>query len=287
VDRWGENGNLGTLQALPMNRFIRSHPEAAFVTNPVVLDAAGQLLAYWYVEEHPEMGFNTMPYAVEALYIYAPHVNPGEQLHCQVRVQECTNDYITADIHVIAPNGNPCMSLVGWSDQPIALPEEFYRARYHPSDSWLSMLWPDAQVRFPGAIECRRMDDYPNQLLHKQGRVWFKVLAYLALSRRERDTWDSSGTVESLLARIAGKDVVRSYLQRQDGLVLCLADIEIDETEAGSYEVRGSWTGTVDKIPTLYLIEAPGSGAALLTDGDDVPDMESLRSSLSPDNSRI
>ena len=78
VDRTGDDGTEGTLKALPTDRLFRSLPSPHFLTDPVLLDAAGQLVGFW-TAEHLETGFHVFPFRVEGLHIYGTNLRQREQ----------------------------------------------------------------------------------------------------------------------------------------------------------------------------------------------------------------
>ena len=164
------------------------------------------------------------------------------------------------------------MRLTAWEDRLFHLPPGFHELRYKPLDTLLSTPWPEAAAG-PGArgrIECRRMDDFPDDLLHSHGTMWQSALAYLALSRRERETWHQLPNVEKrrtewLLARIAAKDAVRVLLRLHHGLELCLPDIEIESDPHGRPLVAGAWTTGVERVPSVSLAHTRHLGVAMLS----------------------
>jgi hypothetical protein len=75
-----------------------------FVTDPVVLDAAGQLVGFW-TAEHLERGFVVFPYRLERLGIYGSNRPAGEKLTCSVNLQLLGNEGIRSDIEVARGDG--------------------------------------------------------------------------------------------------------------------------------------------------------------------------------------
>jgi phosphopantetheine--protein transferase-like protein len=273
VDWWGEDGAEATLRAMPLDGFFRSQQAPRFVTDHLLLDAAGQLVAYWNAH-HRENGFSTYPFRVEALHIYGSPLRPPEKAKCRARIRPLAENQFRAHIDVIGPDGLLRMRVVGWDDRSFDLPTAFYRARFRNREVVLSTLWPEATSRFPevGKLECCRMEDYPDELLHAHGRIWHQVLAHLVLSRRERDIWRSlpdseKHSPEWLLARVAGKDAVRLFLKKHHGIDLCPSDIDIDSDEHGHPIVKGLWTKEVNQVPSLFISRARGIGVAMAAAG--------------------
>ena len=82
VERAGRNGCSATLEALPHAQLFTDNPRPAFLFDPVLLDAAGQVVAYWFWEAI-EKGTDLFPYRVGAFHCYAPAPPTGTLLECR------------------------------------------------------------------------------------------------------------------------------------------------------------------------------------------------------------
>lgn len=269
VDRTGEDGTEGTLKTLPTDHLFRSTPSPEFLTDPVLLDATGQLVGYWTAERF-ESAFHVFPFRVEALHLYGPSLPPGERVQCRAEITPIGELQLRSDIDVIQPDGSLLARLVGWWDRRVDLPDGFYRLRTSPGESLPSRPWPDAvdQLPAPEAFACCLLADLPNELLDAQGGIWQRVLAHLVLSRRERRAWRSvrgsaSRRSEWLLGRVAVKDAVRLFLERRYGMRLHPADLEIAQDERGVPRAGGSWTEELDRIPAISLSHSGGVAVAI------------------------
>jgi phosphopantetheinyl transferase len=269
VDAWGENGLTATLRSEPATGFFRSTVAHRFILDPVLMDAAGQLVAYWFVEEHQDIGFNTYPYRIDAIRFYGPSIAPPAKVEGRVRIQTVTAGKLKADIQVLDTIGKVRMEFVGWEDRPIRLPSPFYRARFKPAAAFLSEACPKWVERLPSqlSLECCRMDAYDNHLLDAHGGIWLQVLGHLALSSAERQAWNTLSSrgvpeIDWLLARIAGKDAARRLFKAKYGLLLCMADIEIDSAGRCCI-VKGSRRDAIPTTPTVSVACADKIGVAL------------------------
>jgi acyl transferase domain-containing protein/phosphopantetheinyl transferase len=269
VDRWGEDGTEGTLKVLPSNRLFRSISSPRFLTDPVLLDATGQLVGYW-TAEHLASGFHVFPYRVEEVHIYGPNLRPGELAKCRARIAMVGQQQLRSDIDVIGPAGQLLVQLIGWWDRRFDLPDRFYRLRISPNDTLLSKSWPAAVAHFatPEAFSCCLLDELSYDLLESHGRIWQRVLAHLVLSRSERLAWRNlkgpeKRRIEWLLGRTAAKDAVRSYMKQHHGVSLYPADIEIEQDEHGKPLARGKWAQTTVAIPAVSLAHAGGVAVAV------------------------
>jgi hypothetical protein len=86
VERFGRDGALARVAILPRDGLFRSRPSPPFLTDPVLLDAAGQVLAYW-VKERFGLYVDVFPYRLEELALFAPLGEPGGEVECRVRAE--------------------------------------------------------------------------------------------------------------------------------------------------------------------------------------------------------
>lgn len=275
LDWWGEDGIEATLRILPFQTFFKSDPNPRFVTDPVLLDGAGQLVAYW-VADHREI-YNVYPFRVESLHFFSPNPKPGDHITGRARVRQIPDNQLSSDIDIVDSAGNVHLRIIGWDDRSFELPERFYKLRFKPLDTRLSDPCPAPLTAFSehGPLACCLMEDLPNDLLRAHGKVWQLALAHLALNRREREIWENlpqsdKRRTEWLLARVAGKDAVRQLLEERYGLQLCLPDVEIQADSYGRPQLTGPWASQINGIPALSLAHTRGLAIAMASgDGFD------------------
>jgi acyl transferase domain-containing protein/4'-phosphopantetheinyl transferase EntD len=273
VDRTGDDGTEGTLKALPTNRLFRSLASPHFLTDPVLLDAAGQLVGFW-TAEHLETGFHVFPFRVEALHIYGTNLRQREQARGRARIALIGEWQVRSDIDIVGLDGRLLMQLVGWWDKRFDLPDRFYRLRSSPHAVLLSTPWPAPIARFsqPEAFSCCRLDEFSQDLFEASGNIWQRALAHLVLNRREREAWRSlkgpnRRRSEWLLGRAAAKDAVRLYLKDRYRLELCPADIEIAQDRYQAPLARGAWAEKLERVPVVSISHSDGIAVAVA--GDD------------------
>ena len=159
--------------------------------DPILLDAAGQVVAYWFWEEL-ERGTDLFPYRVAALDCFAPPPPTGARLECRV-----TNK-LTASSRSI-PIWKFWMrrarSTIGWKPgrrRRFRQPAELScTLRIAPRDAWLSKPWkePIAAVLGQQQLACCRIDDLTPEFLEASHGIWLKALAYLVLGEEEQELW--------------------------------------------------------------------------------------------------
>ena len=238
VDQVDENGIEGTLEAPPDTGLFRSHKKPNFVTDPVLLDTAGQLAAFW-AAERLDTGFVGSPIAFKALHIYGPFINRYDPLKCYAQINLPDDEHLDANISVLDPAGRLLFQFVEWKDRRFFdSTREFVQFGLSPCTTVLSTPWPSithhpSYSRFYG---CRCFES--------GGEIWQKILAHIILSRRERDIWLRLTGADKrrddwLLGRLAAKDAARLFLKEKYGMQFCPADIEIFSDEYGRPLVGG------------------------------------------------
>ena len=272
VDKWGEDGIDATFKVISFDDFFKTLKSPQFVIDPTLLDAAGQLVGYW-IMENKEISYNNVyPYRLEELHIYDAIQQPGAHVVGKAKIMKLSENQLRSDIDVVGPSGSLLMRLTGWEDRSFNLPDKFHELRYRPKDVYLSEPLPSPVKCFSDSsvFDCRVMRDFPDELLHSHGMLWLNSLAHLVLSRNERVVWKNitdAGTrrVEWLLARIAGKDVLRLFIKKNIGIDLCMTDIEIDSDSYGRPVYKGSWSKDMAIMPALSLTHIKGIGAAMIS----------------------
>lgn len=272
VDRSGENGVIGILRTLPANGLFQSDSEPRFVTDPVVLDAAGQLVGYW-AAEHLQNGFVVFPYHLESLRIYGPKRPAGELCRCRVMLQLHGNEAMRSDIEVVGAEGTVWMQFKGWADRRFDPPQRFHKAWITPHESTMSDEWPTPVVGFDErlSIDCYRL----KSIFESGGGLWKELWASLVLSQQERKTFrelrgPERRQMEWLHGRTVAKDAVRGFLRSRYGLSFLPADIEIVPDEYGKPSAIVSWTDNLPKAFEISLAHTDGMAVALV--GEKLPD---------------
>jgi acyl transferase domain-containing protein/phosphopantetheinyl transferase len=268
VERTGEDGGVARLQVLPREGLFRSRPAPSFLTDPVLLDAAGQALAFW-VKERVGRSVDVFPYALETLRIYGPPPPAGTAAECRVRA-ELQETRTRCDIGILDPEGRLLYEMEGWQDRRFALPPAFVDLRVCPAETFVSEPWdaPLAGLSGDGDVVCRRLETLTQELLEANGGMWLSVLAHLVLGRNERKAWRGLGAVpgrrrEWLLGRAVAKDAVRDLVRRRLGQRIAPADVEIAPDERGRPLVRGPWTDRLGIMPVVSISHSNGVAVAL------------------------
>jgi acyl transferase domain-containing protein len=269
IDSYGEDGVSATLVA-PSPRGLFADPAAPeLLTEAVLLDAAGQALAFWAKERVGEH-FDFFPFAVGAIRMYQPAPAAGVPVRCDVRASLVGDDRTHCDIDLVDAQGRAVYRIEGWEDRRFELPRTLLQLRLRPRDTALATPWESAIAHLADArdVVCCRVDGIAEDVLEVNHGIWGEMLAHLILSRNERAQWRAVSQVpkrrrEWLLGRAAAKDAVRRLLHKRKGIALAPADIEIVPDAHGRPEVVGAWRDRLGVTPVVSIAHSGGVAAAL------------------------
>jgi len=265
VDRWGEDGSIATLRVLPARDFFSSTSTPHFVTDPIVLDAAGQIVSFWTME-HLRSGSRVFPFHVEELRIYGPNLPINSQVRCQAQIMLVGANQVSSHIDMVRPDGRLWMRLEGWTDRRFDLPDRSYRSLLSPRESYVSSSWDSPIAPFSNArLRCFQA----KEAFSSDKSFWMRVWAHLILTENERKILSDLGgpenrRIEWLTGRIVAKDAIRAFIKERHDVELCPADIEIGHNQYGQPIPRGIWTQTIGEVPSLSLAHTDGVAVAIV-----------------------
>ena len=264
----GKNGTAASLEVPRRDALFATLPSPAFLIDPVVLDAAGQVVAFWSQEQLDPTG-DIFPYRLAALDCFAPPTEPGARLECRVSVKRVTDDTISSDIEIVGADGQLRYRLESWEDRRFPQSRNFWQLRISPAEVLLAEPWQEPIAGFlEQRLACCRIDNLRKDFFEASHGIWPKVLAHLVLSPAEREQWQSMTAVDKrrhewLLGRCAAKDAVRLLVKRHFGVTLFPADVEIVPDAYGSPQARGAWTTEIGVNPTVSISHTHGIAVAL------------------------
>jgi acyl transferase domain-containing protein/phosphopantetheinyl transferase (holo-ACP synthase) len=256
-------GAVASLQALPRTDLLRSDRDPALVLDPVVLDAAGQVVGFW-AADRLERGKVVFPFRLAALDLYGPPPVPAETMSCLASIALIGDALVRSDIDVLDAGGRPSMRLRAWEDKRFDVPDRF-RALTVPSElPPLSTPWLEPVAPYSGEpVSCRRLD----ARLPVDRGLWKPVWASRVLGRRERERFAGLGLPEErqlewLGARTAAKEAIAELLRAAHGLDLLPAEIEILPGEDGAPVVDAPGVERLEVAPVVSLAHAQGEAVA-------------------------
>lgn len=275
VEEVGEDGSVAILNVLPSDGMLHGVSAPRFVLDPAVLDATGQVIGFWTMEQLPT-GKVIFPYRLESLEIYRPPCPAGSMASCFASIELVGEKQVRSEIEVFAEDGEPWMRLLGWEDKRFDLPAglETLMLPYYRE---ISTPWLDPIESFPepSLCECRKV----STRLTSDSSFWKRVWAHRVLSRAEREefrrmTDADDRQLEWLAGRTAAKEAVRRILHLGYGLDVPPADIEIRLDGRDRLEVDGWWVNSVATPPAVAITIRDGVTVSLASLPLDMSDNE-------------
>jgi len=274
IDRVGDDGVEASLLALPAEGLFRANPAPRLLIDPALLDAAGQLVAFWNADADVR-GINSTPFTLAALTLHGPPLPPGTRARGRALIARLAPDHLRADLAILGPDGRVHATARGWEDRTFDLPAPICALTSASRGITLSEPWPGpvAHLFEPEAWRCRRVIDWPEGIFEGFGQIWQKQLASLVLGRAEHEAFRAlrrppRGRTEWLLARAAVKDAVCDLLRVRHGIDLLPADVEIAADPLGRPIARGAWLDRVGRAPAVALAHGRTFAVGLACDGD-------------------
>lgn len=266
----GEAGCLATLSVPPRSELIAGQSAPAFLTDPVLLDATGQCVAFWSQERLQPHG-DIFPFRLEELQCYQPPPAPGSEFQCRIQVTSVTESAMASDIDVVDASGRLHYRMRGWHDRRFLLPRWLWDLRTSSGRSAIGKSWKEplsAHADVDG-LTCSLVDDLPAALLESSHGIWTEMLAHLILGRRERAQWErlrgaiAKRRFEWLRGRSAAKDAVRRLVLERTGAQLAAADVELIPDQWGRPRVEGPWMARLGLAPVVSIAHSAESAVAL------------------------
>jgi acyl transferase domain-containing protein/phosphopantetheinyl transferase len=273
IDGWDDSGIDAQLSRLSLRGFFRHGELPELVMNPVLLDAMGQLAAYW-IAQYAGTGFNCFPSTIERIELYAtcPEDVDGAHLRARQRpLDPSTRDVggpRSWDFECVDGTGQPLVRLSNLVNVFFPVPQRFYEVRRDPLGGWLGRP-AHAPSPAPSADGTDSSNGRGDLLLWElplleedfcaqSGNIFMRILAQVYLSWNERAEWQALGKTvrgkrEWLLGRACMKEAVRAWIYERTGHLLYPSDILVEHDTAGAPFVDGSWRGLLVDAPEVSL----------------------------------
>lgn len=229
-----EKGMTGELTVLDSSDFFASTSRPQLLTDPVVLDGAGQLVGAFF---HGMEGY-VLPVAVEGIEFYRPSPPPGTRVPIRIEFTDIDlpAQRTSALLEVQDGQGRVWFRVKGWQDRVFRWSTAMLRNVRDPEHHPLAVPLDHPALSLDGvAVHVSNdvlRDIDPDWLARNylNAREWGAYRASSGVGRRRRD-W--------LLGRVAAKDAVRLYLARRRGEERMLHPVlvTLGSDEAGAVRV--------------------------------------------------
>lgn len=168
-----------------------------------LLDNMGQLAGYWVMEQ--ETDCLAMPIGIEEILFFAPDPKPGEELHCEVRIDSLGPDHCNSRLRLSDSNGRSLVQINGWQTRRYSMDKRFWVHSKQVQKYLLSETTPEGYVLFADRYGAAITRDY----LAKRYLNQPETQQYNQITPRRKRQW--------LNGRVAVKDAIRHYLWEQQG----------------------------------------------------------------------
>ena len=260
IDGWNEQGIDAGLSDVRLDGFFESDATPNMVFNPVLLDAIGQLSAYW-IAQQVGTDFNCFPSTIERIELFRACPQDTANLTLRARQQPLDPDAGNIDaprvwqFECLDKEGQPLLRVTNLVNVYFGVPNAFYEVRRDPLNGWLGHpVKPDGNRH----ITLWQLPHLPEEFCRQSSGIFLRILAHALLSYHERLEWHKLETNvrnkrEWLLGRACIKEAVRYWIFKETGTLLYPSDIVVLHDELGAPHVDGWWNGDVIEAPEVSL----------------------------------
>ncbi|MDG2051562.1 MAG: beta-ketoacyl synthase N-terminal-like domain-containing protein [Myxococcota bacterium] len=260
VRGWCAQGIDAELSPVSLTGFFDVGETPSLILNPVLLDALGQLSAYWIAHQ---MGtnFNSFPSSIERIELYCdcPENIAGLQLRggAQWPSESASRDPLDAAV-------SWAFECTDQSDQSLFRVSNYRNVCFRVPSRYVDMRRSPLEGSCGGPLSCFAQESasiwsvehFERSFLAQSGGMFGKVLAHAVLDEVELEQWTAlpeGRQREWLSGRIAIKEAVRDWVEARSGERLYPREIEVDRTEKGAPFVTGWWVDDLCEAPNVSL----------------------------------
>ncbi|NOY53056.1 MAG: acyltransferase domain-containing protein [Deltaproteobacteria bacterium] len=286
IEGWNEEGMDAFLSPVSLRGFFRDDETAEMVLNPVLLDAVGQLSAYW-IAHKIGTSFNCFPATIGRIEIRQPH--PKDQSGLKMKGRHKPLGLLPGDVDAPKRWDFECVDSVGRTILKVEnlinvfypVPERFFNVRMNPHKGCLGSV--KEMLGAPGVLVWI-LPHLAEDFCRQSSGIFLRILACAVLGEEERREWrllegGLSYRIQWLLGRACIKEAVRHWVYEKSGKLLFPADIRVRHEDAGAPFVDGIWRDVVSPAPPVSLSHDHGLCVAAVAEpglgvGVDVESLE-------------
>jgi acyl transferase domain-containing protein/phosphopantetheinyl transferase len=260
VEGWSGEGIDAQLSGVGLDGFFDAGATPQMVLNPVLLDAFGQLAAYW-IAQQVGTDFNSFPSTIGRIELYEDC--PQNISGLVLRARQHPLD--PADANIAAPRswqfecadsqGHVLARASNLVNIYFPVPNRFYQVRRDPLRGSLGHA---REIAGKHGVTLWQLPQLADDFCAQSGGIFLRILAQAILGGVERDEWrqlsaSANRRREWLLGRACIKEAVRHWVMRETGHMLYPTDIIVLHDDRGAPHVDGWWNGTVAEPPEVSL----------------------------------
>ncbi|MCH2169967.1 acyltransferase domain-containing protein [Myxococcota bacterium] len=250
VHGWNADGIEGRLSPVSLDGFFAAGEQPNLVLNPILLDAFGQLAAYW-IANQIGTDFNCFPSTIGRIELYSdcPENLAGLELRArQTPQQVCAPDRVAPmdsprawSFECLDATGQPLVRVRDLVNVFFEVPARYVALRCDPQVGWLGR--PSPLVMKEG-VSLWELEHLPEAFFNQSSGIFARILAHAVLSRDERDEWIGLKGPRRhtwLLGRVCIKEAVRWWVHSRIGQLPHPADVVVRREPTGAPQVEGWW----------------------------------------------
>lgn len=261
IDGWDESGIDARLSQGSLDGFIGEGETPDLVLNPVLLDAAGQLAAYW-IAQQVGTNFNCFPSTIERIELYrqCPQNIPGVTLAARQTPldprQRGAEQQMAWCFECRDGDGRAMFRIRNLANVYYQVPHRFYAFRRDPLHGRLGKLNPAFRDEGIAVWELPHLEE---RFCSQSEGIFLRILASALLSFEERALWfqlagkNIRHKRDWLLGRACIKEAVQWWVHQQTGRWLYPADIIVVHDALGAPYVDGWWRESLVESPEVSL----------------------------------
>ena len=259
IDGWNEEGIDAMLSDVSLDGFFTAGETPKLIINPVLLDAMGQLSAYW-IAQQIGTDFNSFPSTIQRIELFTqcPANITGLKLQARQHTVDDTSKEVSASrawqFECIDQNGFPVVRLANLINIFFSVPNRFYQVRRDPLHGWLGHQFPALK----NDVLVWELPNLTDEFCAQSGGIFLRILSHIFLSSEERDAWkqlqaNKRYQTQWLLGRACIKEAVRYWIFQKTGQLLYPSDICVRHDQYGAPYVDGLWCNTLIQPPEVSL----------------------------------
>ena len=260
IDGWNDQGIDAIVSEVSLDGFFDINEIPRLVLNPVLLDAVGQLAAYW-IAQQVGTDFNCFPSTIERIELYrqCPQNIEGTTLRARQQPLDTAANNMEASrvwqFECLNKEGEPLFRMTNLVNIYFPVPNRFFKVRRDPLNGWLGHLMKSTGNK---DVILWQLPHLSEKFCMQSGGIFLRILVHALLSFDEHNEWRELTTNmlyrrEWLLGRACIKEAVRFWIFQQTGILLYPSDIIVLHDEQGVPYVNGWWSNNIVQSPEISL----------------------------------
>jgi acyl transferase domain-containing protein/phosphopantetheinyl transferase (holo-ACP synthase) len=255
ITRVGKKQILGRVAGRDAQAWLSDRHSANFITNPLLLDNATQLVLF-HLFEHGQQANALLPFLVESLEIFADLNQFRGEANVFAQLTAVTQRGTEANVQLITDDGQVLAQFDTICSRRIVLDSPWHQFVYQPKALTFAKEVHELRETLPSpqfwSSIMMRADQLPEDDVTL---LWCLDYALHPGEIRycERFFKNTPRRREWVLGRIAAKEAVKSLVARLAGIELCPADIAIVTDDNGRPWVQGEFINALGWAPLISI----------------------------------